>query len=230
LGPLPANGCVIITGRSTSSRRIRRWACLSRKRLSGLRVFSADNDSVSGRFRPLGDSRQHNLHAGKRPFITDGARFTRRLAGVGMSRLGEGRKNRHFTCILVSTHPAHRLSVRSRTHVTKTLPPSSNQMAEGQGCVSIGPRAIIGPHRRSKCTTTNAYTLVPRERPARAGGANRLLPQIARWMKMHRKWMGAKSTSWPLVASPDCFKCASVFQDSACPSHKATWQLPDEPS
>ena len=38
------------------------------------------------------DSRYGNLRAGKQPFIRDGARFALRLARVGLSRLGEGRK------------------------------------------------------------------------------------------------------------------------------------------
>jgi len=40
--------------------------------------------------RPLCDSRYGKLHAGKLPFIRDGARFALRLAGLGMSLLGEG--------------------------------------------------------------------------------------------------------------------------------------------
>ena len=42
--------------------------------------------------RPLCDSRYGNLHAGKLPFIRDGARVALRSAGVGLSRLGEGRR------------------------------------------------------------------------------------------------------------------------------------------
>jgi len=42
--------------------------------------------------RPLGDSRYGTLHAGKRPVIRDGARVALRVAGWGLSRLGEGRE------------------------------------------------------------------------------------------------------------------------------------------
>jgi len=42
--------------------------------------------------RPLCDSRYGSLHAGKLPFIRDCARFALRLAGLGMSLLGEGRR------------------------------------------------------------------------------------------------------------------------------------------
>jgi len=35
--------------------------------------------------RPLGDSRYGKLHAGKRPFIRDGARFALRLTGLSLS-------------------------------------------------------------------------------------------------------------------------------------------------
>lgn len=40
------------------------------------------------RYRPLCDSRQRNLRAGKLPFIRDWTRFALTLAGVGMSLLG----------------------------------------------------------------------------------------------------------------------------------------------
>lgn len=43
------------------------------------------------RYRPLCDSRYGKLRAGKLPFIRDGARFALRLAGLGLSLLGEGR-------------------------------------------------------------------------------------------------------------------------------------------
>ncbi len=42
--------------------------------------------------RPVCDSRYGNLHAGKLPFIRDGARFALTLAGLGMSLLEEGRR------------------------------------------------------------------------------------------------------------------------------------------
>jgi hypothetical protein len=44
---------------------------------------------TNGRKWPFCDSRYDNLHAGKRPFMRDGARFALRLAGVGLSRLGK---------------------------------------------------------------------------------------------------------------------------------------------
>ena len=47
------------------------------------------------RYRPLGDSRYGTLHAGKLPLIRDGARFALRLAGLGLSLLGEGRQVSH---------------------------------------------------------------------------------------------------------------------------------------
>ncbi len=42
--------------------------------------------------RPLCDSRYGKLCAGKLPFTRDCARFTLRLAGLSLSRLGEGRR------------------------------------------------------------------------------------------------------------------------------------------
>ena len=45
---------------------------------------------VSVSVRPLADSRYSTLHAGKRPFIRDGARVALRLAEMGLSRLGDG--------------------------------------------------------------------------------------------------------------------------------------------
>ncbi len=55
--------------------------------------------------RPLGDSHYGNLHAGKRPFIRDGAYFALRLAGLGLSlpgraveQLPKTRVGVHKTC------------------------------------------------------------------------------------------------------------------------------------
>ncbi len=42
--------------------------------------------------RLLCDSRYGKLRAGKLPFIRDGARFALRVAGLGLSRLGKGRR------------------------------------------------------------------------------------------------------------------------------------------
>ncbi len=55
--------------------------------------------------RPLGDSRYGTLHAGKRPVIRDGARVALRLAGVGLSRLGEGRQLPHTRVGVHNTCP-----------------------------------------------------------------------------------------------------------------------------
>jgi hypothetical protein len=90
--------------------------------------FATQSQITNGRKRPLCDSRDGTLHAGKLPFIRDGARFTRRVAGVGMSRLGEGHKTgTSYACPcpqhLPTGHP-----VCSQTHVTKTSPPSRNQL------------------------------------------------------------------------------------------------------
>jgi len=52
-------------------------------------MYLSDSNAA---IRPLCDSRYGNLHAGKLPFIRDGARFALNLAGLGMSRLGEGRR------------------------------------------------------------------------------------------------------------------------------------------
>ena len=62
---------------------------------------------VTAAERPLCDSRYGSLRAGKLPFIRDGARFALRLAGLGLSRLGEGRPlpntrvDVHKTCLHV---------------------------------------------------------------------------------------------------------------------------------
>jgi len=57
------------------------------------------------------------------------------------------------------------------------------------------PFAIVAPHGRIEWTTTSAHTLLQRYWPARTGEENRLPPQIARWINMRRKRLGAKGTS-----------------------------------
>ena len=85
--------------------------------------------------RPLCDSRYGTFPAGKLPFIQDGVHFTRRLAGVGMSRLGgEVRRTGTSHAYRRPQHLPTCLSVRSRTHVTKTSSPSRNQLVPGQTC------------------------------------------------------------------------------------------------
>ena len=70
-------------------------------------------------YRPLCDSRYGTLRAGKRPFIRDGARFALTLAGVGLSRLGEGRRTGTSHACRYPQNLSTCLPVRSRTHVTK---------------------------------------------------------------------------------------------------------------
>ena len=85
--------------------------------------------------RPLCDSRYGKLHAGNLPFIKESVHFALRLAGLGMSRLGgEVRRTGTSHTYPCPQHLPTCLSVRSRTHVTKTSPPSRNQMVQGQTC------------------------------------------------------------------------------------------------
>lgn len=54
-------------------------------------LHSATRSQITnGRKRQLFDSRAGTLHAGKRPFMRDDARFALHLAGESLSRLGEG--------------------------------------------------------------------------------------------------------------------------------------------
>jgi len=69
------------------------YCTATRYRLISYAALSAgEPSSRDGRYRPLSDIQELELEAGKRPFIRDGARFALRVAGLGLSRLGEGRK------------------------------------------------------------------------------------------------------------------------------------------
>lgn len=134
---------------------------------------------VEDRHRPLRDSRYGTLRAGKLPFIKDGAHFARRLAGLGMSLLvwEEDRRTDPSHACPCTRHLPTSLSVCSRTHVTKTSPPSSNQMVLEQTCP-------YNPWFRKAPSTSTSSLL----RPTQANW-NSLEPMRAKSWRKNALWL-----------------------------------------